>query len=62
MTGLEVADVMALAEADSGGHLAASTGPDQEKYRPLRGPKATFPASIIRSMNVSGSGLCTAGR
>jgi hypothetical protein len=49
MSGLEVADVMALAPVGSGSHLAASTGPDQKRYRPLRDPKATFLAGIIRS-------------
>ena len=33
MTGLEVADVMVLAQAGSGGHPAASTGPGQKRYR-----------------------------
>jgi len=40
MTGVEVADVMALAQADSRGHLPASTGPDRMRYRPLRGGEA----------------------
>ena len=44
MTGVEVADVMALAQADSRGHLAASTGPDRKRYRPLRGGEADAPS------------------
>jgi len=40
MTGVEVADVMALAQADSRGHRAVSTGPDRKRYRPLRSGEA----------------------
>ena len=49
MTGFEVANVMTLAQADGGGHLAASTDPDRKTYRPLRSPKAMFqPASFVQ--------------
>jgi hypothetical protein len=46
MTGLEIADVIALAQHGSGVRLAASTGPDQKRYRTLRDPKATFPVGV----------------
>jgi len=46
MTGVKVADVISLAQADSRGHLAASTGPNRKRCRP---------ASFV-PMNVSGTG------
>jgi len=48
MTGLEVADVIALAQGGSGIRLAVSTGPDQKRYRTRVRAQLTIDGPTLR--------------
>jgi hypothetical protein len=62
ITGGEVADVMALAQADSRDHGAVSRGPTGRDTCHCAAAKPTPQPGSFVPMNVPGTGFCTTGR
>src|SRR5262245_25722900 len=62
VTGVEIADVMARAQAHRGGHEQLPQAADRDRYQAPAAAQPPAPPASFVPMNVSGAGLCTAGR